>query len=77
VRLQALPRATAWGRTPLGGQLRIEERAGRRWLTVKRLRIKRFATFLVGVPQRGPQRRATQSAPRRASPGLRITRDGP
>lgn len=43
----------AWGHAPLAGELRIQKRLGRRWLTVKRMRVGRFQTFFVGVPQRG------------------------
>jgi hypothetical protein len=43
----------AWGHAPIAGRLRIQRRSGRRWLTVKAIRVRRFETFFVGVPQRG------------------------
>ena len=43
----------AWGHAPIAGRLRIQRRSGRRWLTVKAMRVRRFETFFVGVPQRG------------------------
>jgi hypothetical protein len=43
----------AWGHAPIAGRLRIQRRAGRRWVTVKTIRVRRFDTFFVRVPQRG------------------------
>jgi hypothetical protein len=43
----------AWGHVPRAGELRIERRVGRRWVTVKRMRVTRAQTFFVPVPQRG------------------------
>jgi hypothetical protein len=43
----------AWGHVPLAGSLQIQRRSGRRWFTVKRAKVRRFATFFIPVGQTG------------------------
>ena len=43
----------AWGHAPVAGSLQIQRRSGRRWLTVKRAKVRRFATFFFPVGQTG------------------------
>jgi hypothetical protein len=43
----------AWGHVPVAGSLQIQRRSGRRWLTVKRAKVRRFATFFIPVGQTG------------------------
>ncbi|MDX6679568.1 MAG: hypothetical protein QOE31_3620, partial [Solirubrobacteraceae bacterium] len=47
-----------WGRAPIVGSLRIERRAGTRWVLVRKLRVKRHATFLVRIAGQRPALRA-------------------
>jgi len=43
-----------WGRAPVSGRLLVEQLAGSRWKTIRTLRERRHATFLIQVPGPGP-----------------------
>jgi hypothetical protein len=47
-----------WGRAPVAGTLRIERRTATRWVPVRKLRVKRRATFFVRIAGRRPSLRA-------------------
>ena len=48
-----------WGRAPIAGSLRIQrETAPKRWLTIRKVRVKRRATFFVRIKGRRPVLRA-------------------
>ncbi len=42
----------AWGRSPIAGRVTIERRRGTRWIALRRVTVKRHATFLVRLPAR-------------------------
>ncbi len=44
---------TAWGRAPLGGKLRIQAKHGRRWKTLRTVRVRKGHVFDVRVKLRG------------------------
>jgi hypothetical protein len=49
-------RLRAWGKAPDGGKLKIQRRRGKRWATVKKLRVGPGAVFTAKLPLRGHQR---------------------
>ena len=49
-------RLRAWGKSPEAGKLKIQRRRGKRWVTVKKLRVGQGAVFRAKLPLRGTQR---------------------
>jgi hypothetical protein len=47
-----------WGRSPIAGSLRIQRNVRGRWVTVRKVRVKRRATFFVRIKGRRPVLRA-------------------
>ena len=47
-----------WGRSPIAGSLRIQRHVSNRWITVRKVRVKRHATFFVRIAGRRPSLRA-------------------
>jgi hypothetical protein len=49
-------RLRAWGKAPEAGKLKIQRRRGKRWVTVKKLKVGQGAVFTAKLPLRGRQR---------------------